>query len=190
MNQADVTRRGLLGGLLATGTIAVAGAAAMPDRPASAATTDVSLPSVVDTAVVGGGISGLVAARQLARAGRSVVVLEARDRVGGRVLNHTLAGGSVIESGGAFVGPTQDRILALADELGVATFKEYADGDNVYVAGSRSTRYTGTVPPDPLILPDAAALQLKIDQMSREVPVDAPWTAAKAADWDAISLYD
>jgi monoamine oxidase len=144
----------------------------------------------VDVAAVEGGISGLVAARQLARAGRSVVVLEARDRVGGRVLNHTLSNGSVIESGGAFVLPAQDHILALAAELGVVTFKEYADGDNVYVSGGRSTRYTGTVPPDPLILPDAAGLQLKLDQMPKGVPVDAPWTAAKAAEWDATSLPD
>jgi monoamine oxidase len=179
----DLSRRGLL----AIGTIAAAGAVTMPERPAAAAGT---LPSSVDVAVVGGGISGLVAAREVSRQGRSVVVLEARDRVGGRVLNHTLSDGSVIESGGAFVGPTQDHILALAEELGVATFKEYADGDNVYVSGGRSTRYTGTIPPDPLILPDAAALQLKIDQMSQEVPVDAPWTAPKAAAWDATSLHD
>jgi monoamine oxidase len=189
MNRAPISRRGLLGNLLATGTIAVTGALAIPDR-ASASTTNDPLPSTVDVAVVGGGISGLVAARRLAEAGRSVAVLEARDRVGGRVLNHTLSNGSVIESGGAFVGPTQDHILSLADELGVATFKEYADGDNVYVSNGKSTRYTGTVPPDPLILPDAAALQVKMDQMSQDVPVDAPWTASKAAEWDATSLHD
>lgn len=190
MSRADLSRRGLLGGILATGTMAAAGGIAMQARPAEAATNSGNLPSTVDVAVVGGGISGLVAARQLARAGRSVVVLEARDRVGGRVLNHTLANGSVIESGGAFVGPTQDHILALAAELGVATFTEYATGDNVYVSGGKSTRYTGTIPPDPLILPDAAALQVKLDQMSQQVPVAAPWTAAKAAEWDATSLHD
>jgi monoamine oxidase len=118
-----------------------------------------------------------------------VLVLEARDRVGGRVLNHRLPGGSVIESGGAFVGPTQDRILALARELGVATFKEYAAGKNVYVSSKTGKmEYTGTIPPDPLILPDAAQLQTRIDQMSTQVPVDAPWTADKAREWDALSV--
>src|SRR6266508_5665719 len=84
-----------------------------------------TLPKATDVVVVGAGISGLVAARELARAGRSVLVLEARDRVGGRVLNHTLTSGAVVESGAAFVGPTQDQLLALAAELGVETFKEY-----------------------------------------------------------------
>lgn len=189
--RAELNRRGLLGGLLATGTIAAAGAVAMPARWASAATTGGRLPSTVDVAVVGAGISGLVAARRLAAAGRSVAVLEARDRVGGRVLNHPLSNGSVVESGGAFVGPTQDRILALAKELGVATFKEYASGDNVYIAnGLPPMRYQGTIPPDPTILPDAAILQTRIDQMSQQVPVAAPWTAPNAAEWDAISLHD
>src|SRR5207302_11383074 len=75
-----------------------------------------------DAVVVGAGFAGLTAARRLVQAGRSVVVLEARDRVGGRVLNHDLGGGQVSETGGTFVGPTQDHVLALAKELGVGTF--------------------------------------------------------------------
>ncbi|WP_305728735.1 flavin monoamine oxidase family protein [Nocardioides luteus] len=140
--------------------------------------------------VVGGGISGLVAAREVAAKGRSVVVLEARDRVGGRVLNHELADGSVIEAGGAFVGPTQDHVLGLCDELGIRTFKEHTAGDSVYVSRGIRQTYQGTVPPDPLILPDAGRLQLQLDQMSKDVPVDAPWLAAKAAEWDSTSLHD
>jgi monoamine oxidase len=181
----ELSRRSLLGGLTAGGAASVAGGALAPGAEAATG----SLPAKVDVVVVGGGISGLVAARDVRRSGRSVLVVEARDRVGGRVLNHRLAGGSVIESGGAFVGPTQGHILALARELGVATFREYADGSNVYVSSKTGTmRYTGTIPPDPLILPDAAVLQTRIDEMSKQVPVAAPWTAAKAREWDTISV--
>ncbi len=184
----ELSRRSLLGGLGAGGAVAVAGGALAP-ATAEAATTSGALPSRVGVVVVGGGLSGLVAARAVRRAGHSVLVLEARDRVGGRVLNHRLSGGAVIESGGAFVGPTQDRILALSRELGVRTFKEYAAGKNVYVSSRTGKQeYTGTIPPDPLILPDALQLQTRIDQMSRQVPVDAPWTAERAREWDALSV--
>jgi monoamine oxidase len=184
---AVVSRRGLLGGLTAGAGMLATGAVG---TPAEAATLQGRLPRRVDVVVVGGGLSGLVAARRVASSGRSVLVLEARDRVGGRVLNHTLRSGAVIESGGAFVGPTQDHLLALAKDLGVRTFKEYYKGDNVYVSDGRATRYQGTVPPDPLILPDAAQLIARIDEMSKDVPVDAPWAAADAAAWDATSVHD
>lgn len=186
----DLTRRGLLGGLtVGAGALAVGGLTGSV-TPAEAAMLQGDLPTRVDVVVVGGGLSGLVAARRVAAAGRSVLVLEARDRVGGRILNHTLRSGAVIESGGAFVGPTQDHLLRLARELGVRTFKEYAVGDNVYVSGDRRTRYQGTVPPDPLLLPDAAQLITRINEMSKDVPVDAPWAAPRAAEWDAMTFHD
>ena len=178
------TRRTVLGGLAAGGVGALTSGAVFTDAEAAAA-----LPASVDVVVVGGGISGLVAARKVADAGRSVLVVEARDRVGGRVLNHRLANGSVIESGGAFIGPTQDRIAALARELKVATFKEYVDGQSTYVSTTLGKlHYEGTVPPDPTILPDAAKLQKQIDDMAAEIDVAAPWNHPKAVEWDTMTF--
>ena len=67
--------------------------------------------------VVGAGLAGLQAARSVVAAGKSVVVVEARGRVGGRTLNADVGGGKVVEVGGQWVGPTQDRLLALAEDL-------------------------------------------------------------------------
>jgi len=180
-----VTRRSVLGGAGALGALTATG---QLWSPAEAATTRGSLAGGVDVVVVGGGLSGLVAARRLRAGGASVLVVEARDRVGGRLLNHELHDGSVIESGGAFVGPTQNHILDLAEELNVQTFKTYVEGNNIYVKGPLSIPYTGTIPPDPTILADAALLQTRIDQMASEIAVDAPWSHPKAKEWDETSV--
>jgi len=186
-NAGAPSRRTVLRGLTIGGMVAASGIKL--GSGAEAATSEGTLPTSVDVVVVGGGLSGLVAARKVKAAGKSVLVLEARNRVGGRVLNHTLSGGSVIEAGGAFVGPTQDHILKLAKELGATTFKEYVAGKNVYSAnGQPPKKFTGTVPPDILILADAAILQSRIDSMAAETPIDAPWTRKDAHALDSISV--
>ena len=139
----------------------------------------------VDVAVVGAGLAGLVAARDLARAGAGVAVLEARDRVGGRTLNHDIGDGKVVEVGGQWVGPTQHRLLALARELGVDTFPTYDTGENVIEWEGELRRYTGAIPKiNPVVLADVAQAQFRLDRLAREVPLDAPWDAPKAARWD------
>jgi monoamine oxidase len=183
----DLNRRALLGGAAATGMTALAAGALASD--ATAATLQGSLPKKVDVVVVGAGLSGLVAARRVAQSGRSVLLVEARRRVGGRLLNHTLSDGSVIEAGGAFVGPTQSHILALADELNVPTFKEYNTGKSVYVSKTLGrSEYSGTVPPDPTILVDAALLLHKLNNYAASMPVDSPWAHPRAAEWDSMTL--
>jgi monoamine oxidase len=149
-----------------------------------------------DVVVVGAGFAGLTAARNVVHNDRSVTVLEARKRVGGRALNHELSNGVISEGGATFAGPTQDRILRLARRMGVEKFPAFDEGDNVYISvdGNRLTYsdrgITGTAPPDPLILPDLALVVLGLDDLSKSVPVDAPWTASRAAEWDGQSLED
>ena len=92
----------------------------------------------VDVAVVGAGLAGLTAARELRKRGREVVVLEAQDRVGGRTLNHTFDDGTVVEIGGQWVGPTQDRLIALAAELGIGTYPSWDEGEHLIELGGRA----------------------------------------------------
>jgi monoamine oxidase len=190
MTQSSVTRRAVLGGA-SLGGLAL-GAGGLTDLSIAASQgLQGSLPKRVDAVVVGGGIAGLMAARRIAGHGRSVLVVEARDRVGGRVWNHHLRSGGVIEAGGAFVGPTQDHVLRLAHQLKVPTFKEYVQGKSTYVSELLGrVRYSGTVPPDPTILVDAALLLGKIDDYAATIDVEAPWKHPQAKKWDSMTVAD
>jgi monoamine oxidase len=143
-----------------------------------------------DVIVIGAGLAGLTAARGLAAAGYDVTVLEARDRVGGRVLNHTLAGGHVADVGGQFVGPAQRHVLGLAGELGVATLPIFTGGRTVLELGGRRHDYQAVPRMNPVQLADAGRALFSLDRMARRVPVQAPWQAAGAAAADARTLAD
>src|SRR2546429_618602 len=99
-----------------------------------------------DVCVVGAGYAGLTAARRLADASRSVIVLEARGRVGGRIWTHHLSDGSTIDRGGAFLAPGHDAIHGLAKEVGVSTYKTWTKGDHLLIGGGRTRRYRGLIP--------------------------------------------
>src|SRR5918992_3655384 len=145
--------------------------------------------SRVDVAVVGAGLAGLVAARDLLAAGVSVLVLEARDRVGGRLLNHTLEGGAVVEVGGQWVGPTQDRVMALAEDPGVGLSPTYAKGEHFLAVNGAVKRYGGddfALPEDALA--DVGETQQRLEEMASSVPLEKPWRATEAAGWDAQTL--
>ena len=134
-----------------------------------------------EVVVVGAGLAGLTAARGLAANGRDVVVLEARERVGGRTLNHAIGDGKVVELGAQWVGPTQDRILALLGELGIETFPTWTAGENLFERTGEVRRYRGTIPRlNPVGLAEMAVTLARFNRLAKRVPPAAPWTAPEA----------
>ncbi len=143
-----------------------------------------------DLVVVGAGLAGLAAARYAAAQGRSVVVLEARDRVGGRTLNEPIGDGKVVEVGGQWVGPTQHRLVELARELGVDTFPTFTEGESSIEWRGEVRRYRGLIPRiSPAILLDYEQARRRIDRLARTVPVETPWTAPNARELDGQTLH-
>lgn len=176
------TRRQLLR-LAAAGAASLA-AGEVPMARAAAAATQGS--DILDVVIVGAGLAGLTAARDLTRAGcASFVVLEARDRVGGRTFNHDLGHGVISEAGGQWIGPGQTAIADLARELQVDTFPTWYAGKSVVLAGgSRVTQdFNGGTGGD-------EAIGAKLGELARGVPSAAPWKAAHAAELDTMSYGD
>jgi monoamine oxidase len=147
-------------------------------------------PRSSDIVVVGAGLAGLTAAHRLAVAGAKVVVLEARGRVGGRTLSHALLDDTV-DLGGQWLGPTQQRALALAHELGVQTFPQFDTGRKIMALGDRVRTYRGTIPA--MALSELVELQAAItraDLMMLQVPPGRPWEARRAGVWDTQTVAD
>lgn len=102
------------------------------------------------------------------------------------MVSHPIGDGKIVEVGGQYAGPTQDRILALAAELGIATFPTYDDGAKVLHFRGRRGTYRGAIPRiSPLTLAEVGWAQARLESLVKRVPADAPWTAARAARWDA-----
>ncbi|UNK71670.1 NAD(P)/FAD-dependent oxidoreductase [Microbacterium sp. H1-D42] len=141
-----------------------------------------------DVLIVGAGAAGLTAANELRKAGLSVVVLEARDRVGGRVWTDVIDG-AMLEIGGQWVSPDQDALIETISDLGLETFDRHRDGDSLYVGPDGTVRrFTGdTLPVGPgteTVITEITAL---LDTMVAEIDPDRPWEHPRAAEWDSIT---
>lgn len=136
----------------------------------------------VDVVVVGGGLSGLTAARSLSHAGYSVRLFEARDLVGGRTKDWDLGNGAVAEGGAQWVGADQTAILQLADELGVETYPSDVPGNVVLHFEGQTFETTLGEPSE-----EVQALRAELEALAATIPVDAPWDAPDADVLDAIT---
>lgn len=102
-----------------------------------------SEPNVYDCIVIGGGLAGLIAARNLHRSGQNILLIEARDRIGGRMHGRRLESGQWVDLGGQWVGPTQHRFLALLDEYEVRRFPSPAHGRTVLLFNGERYEFKG-----------------------------------------------
>lgn len=143
---------------------------------------------MTDAAIVGAGLAGLAAARTLEDAGASTVVLEARDRVGGRTLSETIGAG-VFNVGGQWLGPTQHRMARLVQEFGLATFPTHHAGRKIFDDGTRVRTYAGNIPALPLVqLLVLQRAMRRLDRLRRTVPPDRPHNAVHAERWDGETV--
>ncbi|NUT72451.1 NAD(P)/FAD-dependent oxidoreductase [Pseudarthrobacter sp. C4D7] len=143
-----------------------------------------------DVVVVGAGPSGLTAARELKKAGLTVAVLEARDRVGGRTWTDTVDG-AMLEIGGQWVSPDQTALLELLRELNLETYPRYREGESIYIgAGGSPVRYTGdSFPVDPDTAVEMDRLVALLDGLAAEIGPTEPWAHPKARELDTISFH-
>ncbi|WP_213815707.1 NAD(P)/FAD-dependent oxidoreductase [Glaciihabitans sp. dw_435] len=142
-----------------------------------------------DVVIIGAGVTGLTAATRLRAAGLSVVVLEARDRVGGRLWTDHVEG-QLFELGGQWVSPDQTALLETLDELGLATYSRYRDGENLYFGADGAThRYTGDIfPASAETQAELERLIALLDTLVAEIDPAEPWAHPRAAEFDHVSF--
>ena len=155
----------------------------MPSQPTSAHPAPAE--DDFDTLVVGGGLAGLVTAWNLRSRGFRVAVLEAKDRVGGRLLRQTASGGVTVDGGGSWVGPLHTEVVKLVDQFGLHLVPQYSDGENLLRLNGRTVRYRGDIPRlSPVALIDIGRAMWALDRMARRLG-PPPWRPGVAARLDA-----
>lgn len=142
----------------------------------------------VDVIVVGAGVAGLVTADRVRAAGRSVVVLEARDRVGGRTLTEAVAGVKdlSVDAGAAWVAPDQQHVRTELARFGLETTPQAGPGDALASLRGKARRYTGAARAlDPVTTADVGQAMMRFAAAAEHVDVEAPWRGDHATKYDA-----
>jgi monoamine oxidase len=148
-------------------------------------------PSVeADVIVVGAGFAGITAARELKQAGKTVALLDARSRLGGRALSRPIGDGKFVDLGCEFHGTANRIIRATAHDLGIGSYKTYDTGYRLSDWNGKLVRWKGMMPKvGKLAMADFGQAVLRLERMAHEVPRDAPWTAPRAAQWDSETIW-
>lgn len=147
---------------------------------------------MVDVAVLGAGLAGLSAARDLKRSGADVIVLEARDRIGGRVEAVTLPDGRIVQAGGEVFGPGHTAYGELVEELGLPVEPSYVADPGELTWGLVDGVYVGDDAPwmSEAERDDEERIQRAFVELAATVDHEDPWSHPDAARLDALSLSD
>lgn len=143
-----------------------------------------------DIVIIGAGYAGIAAARRLHEANKNFVVVEARDRIGGRTHTRQLACGATVDLGAQWIGPTQHHIWKWVKETNTETYDTYDTGKNILSYKNNISTYKGTIPKiDPVSLIDLGIALERINKLCKQIPIEAPWTHPKALEYDSMTLH-
>lgn len=144
-----------------------------------------------DVIVVGSGLAGLTATRELKEAGWTVRLLEARERVGGRLKGYSLGDGKAVDLGGEYFGDKSTMIAETAKSVGVTGFRSYDEGERLTFVNGRRFAYSGLFPwrMGPAAIADLGQAVLKIERLARTVPPEGPWNAPNAEKLDSQTFW-